>query len=216
MAVGYAAGALAHLRTMFPFNVPDKVARWSRHGLGKSRYRLVKLLPAHGIGAEIGVWKGDFSDSLLRFTRPERLHLIDPWVFQEDLPRAWYGGLAAQSQSDMDAISEGVRSRFRAEIAAGTVVVHRAPSTEALRLLPDSGLDWIYVDGNHLYDGVMDDLTTALPKLRPGGLLACDDYGSPGWWEDGVRRAVDQFVAGGEVEAVADLGSQFVMRRPLH
>jgi hypothetical protein len=45
--------------------------------------------------------------------------------------------------------------------------------------------------------------------------MACDDYGSPGWWLDGVRRAVDDFVATGAVEAVADLGSQFVMRRPL-
>ncbi|MGD0394805.1 MAG: class I SAM-dependent methyltransferase [Acidimicrobiales bacterium] len=206
---------MAHLRTTFPFNVPDKVARWSRYGLAKSRYQLVKMLPAQGVGAEIGVWKGDFSASLLRHTRPKQLHLIDPWIFQEDQPRAWYGGLAARSQADMDAISDAVRTRFAAEIAAGTVVVHRSPSTEALRLLADGGLDWIYVDGNHLYDAVMGDLTMALPKLRPGGLLACDDYGSPGWWDDGVRRAVDEFVAGGAVEAVADLGSQFVMRRPV-
>ena len=188
---------------------------WSRDGLGKSRYRLVKMLPARGVGAEVGVWKGDFSASLLRHTRPKQLHLIDPWTFQEGLPRAWYGGLAAQSQADMDAISDGVRTRFATEIASGTVVIHRAPSADALSLLPDGGLDWVYVDGNHLYDGVMEDLTNALPKLRPGGLLACDDYGSPGWWEDGVRRAVDDFVAGGVAEAVADLGSQFVMRRPL-
>ena len=188
---------------------------WSRDGLGKSRYRLVKMLPTRGVGAEVGVWKGDFSAALLRHTRPKQLHLIDPWIFQEDLPRAWYGGLAARSQADMDAISDGVRTRFAAEIASGTVVVHRAPSADALRRLPDGGLDWIYVDGNHLYDGVMDDLTNALPKLRPGGLLACDDYGSPGWWEDGVKRAVDAFVASGAAEAVADLGSQFVMRRPV-
>ena len=195
--------------------MPDKVASWSRYGLGKSRYRLVKMLPAHGVGAEIGVWKGDFSASLLRHTRPKQLHLIDPWVFQGDLPRAWYGGLAAQSQADMDAISDGVRTRFAAEIEAGTVVVHRASSTEALTLLADGSLDWIYVDGNHLYEAVMGDLVSAVPKLRPGGFLACDDYGSPGWWDDGVRRAVDEFVAGGSAEAVADLGSQFIMRRPV-
>jgi hypothetical protein len=205
---------MAHLRTVFPFNLPDKVALRMRGGLGKSRYRLVKMLPQHAVGAEVGVWKGDFSASLLRYSRPIRLHLIDPWAFQADLPRAWYGGLAAGSQSDMDAISESVRNRFSTEIAQATVVVHRATSTEALAGLDDGSLDWIYIDGNHLYEGVKDDLFAALPKVRPGGLIACDDYGSPGWWEDGVRIAVDEFVAGGHAERVADLGSQFVMRRP--
>jgi hypothetical protein len=205
---------MAHLRTVFPFNLPDKVALRMRGGLGKSRYRLVKMLPRQAVGAEVGVWKGDFSASLLRYAHPSRLHLIDPWVFQADLPRAWYGGLAAGSQSDMDAISESVRGRFATDIAQGTVVVHRATSTEALAGLDDGSLDWIYIDGNHLYQGVKDDLFAALPKVRPGGLIACDDYGSPGWWEDGVRKAVDEFVAGGHAEPVADLGSQFVMRRP--
>jgi hypothetical protein len=199
---------------MFPFNVPDKVLLWSRGGLAKSRFRLVKMLPTYAVGAEVGVWKGDFSASLIRYTRPRELHLIDPWAFQEDVPKAWYGGLAAHSQADMDAISQGVQDRFASEIAAGSVQVHRAPSSDALSSLGDESLDWIYIDGNHLYEGVMEDLTAALPKLRPGGLMACDDYGSPGWWEDGVRRAVDDFVAECKVETVADLGSQFVMRRP--
>lgn len=204
----------SRLRAVFPFNVPDEVARRMRGGLGKSRYRVVKMLPRNAVGAEIGVWKGDFSAHLIRFTRPTRLHLIDPWQFQADLPRAWYGGLAAGSQADMDAISDGVRARFASEMAAGTVEVHRTTSVEALARLDDGSLDWIYIDGNHLYEGVRDDLRAALPKVRPGGLIACDDYGSPGWWEDGVRKAVDEFVADGHAEPVADLGSQFVMRRP--
>ena len=76
-------------------------------------------------------------------------------------------------------------------------------------------MDWIYIDGNHLYEFVRDDLAAALPKLRPGGYLACDDYGHAGWWEDGVRRAVDEFVGTASVEVVANLGSQFVMRKPV-
>ena len=122
--------------------------------------------------------RGDFSASLLRHTNPQCLHLIDPWAFEENQPLAWYGGLAARSQADMDAIYERVTVRFEQEIAAGRVVIDRVPSTEALGRLPDSGLDWIYIDGNHLYEFVRDDLAAALPKLRPGGYLACDDYGS--------------------------------------
>ena len=58
-------------------------------------------------------------------------------------------------------------------------------------------------------------MAAALPKLRPGGYLACDDYGHAGWWEDGVRRAVDEFVGTASVEVVANPGSQFVMRKPV-
>jgi hypothetical protein len=180
------------------------------------RQQLLAVLPVGAVAAEVGVWKGDFSARLLRRTRPKQLHLIDPWRFEASLTKAWYGGRRATSQADMDAIFDDVAARFAQEITAGTVVLHRAPSAEALGSLPEAGLDWIYVDGNHLYESVMGDLSTALVKLRPGGLLACDDYGLPGWWDDGVRRAVDDFVASGVVETVAQFGSQFVMRRPLH
>ena len=37
-----------------PSTVPDKVALWSRDGLAKSRYRLVKMLPATGSGRRSG------------------------------------------------------------------------------------------------------------------------------------------------------------------
>lgn len=206
---------MAPSRSSFPFDLPAKTATYLRGGLEKPRRRLVKLLKPRAVCAEVGVWKGDFSASLLRHTNPQRLHLIDPWAFEENQPLAWYGGLAAHSQADMDAIYESVTVRFEREIAAGTVFIDRAPSTEALGRLPDSGLDWIYIDGNHLYEFVRDDLAAALPKLRPGGYLACDDYGHAGWWEDGVRRAVDEFVATASVEVVANLGSQFVMRKPV-
>ena len=179
----------------------------------RERARLLARLPRGSVGAEIGVWKGDFSARLLDAVRPSRLHLIDPWRFEETgYERAWYGGALAKSQADMDAIHDSVLLRFAAEIATGTVVVHRATSADAAASLADSSLDWAYIDGNHLYDFVRGDLEAFAPKLRTGGLLAGDDYGSQGWWEDGVRRAVDEFVPRDDFEPVL-LGSQFLLRR---
>ena len=59
----------------------------------------------------------------------------------------------------------------------------------------------------------MADLVGFTPKVKRGGLVTGDDYANPGWWEDGVRRAVDQFVASGAVDAVS-LSDQFILRRP--
>jgi len=41
-------------------------------------------LPKGGTVAEIGVASGDFSDQILDRSSPEKLHLIDPWIYQKD------------------------------------------------------------------------------------------------------------------------------------
>jgi hypothetical protein len=188
--------------------------RQARHR--QERARLLRRLPKRSVGVEIGVWAGDLSAAILRAVRPARLHLLDPWAFAPDeaYEQAWYGGTRAGSQAEMDEVYERVLQRFEAEIADGVVVIHRSPSAEAAARFEDGSLDWVYVDGNHLYDYVRADLELFGPKLRPGGLLAGDDYGAAGWWDDGVRRAVDRFLVteAGAYESVF-LGDQFLLRR---
>ena len=43
---------------------------------------LFKFLSKNAICAEIGAWKGDFSESILKLLNPQKLHLIDPWKYQ--------------------------------------------------------------------------------------------------------------------------------------
>jgi hypothetical protein len=160
-----------------------------------ARQTLLETLPKGGIGAEVGVFRGDFSAELLQATRAERLHLIDPWVSLDDEAHkaAWYGA-ANRSQADMDQIHAAVTKRFAKHITAERVVVHRAPSTTALAALPDHSLDWIYIDGDHSYDGVIADLRLSLTKVKPGGFICGDDYLAGGWWKDGVICAVHEFL----------------------
>ena len=174
------------------------------------------MLPRASVGAEIGVWRGDFSARILRTVRPAKLHLIDPWAFMggEAYRDAWYGGKLAADQGAMDSIHDGVARRFAREIAAGVVDVHRSTSAEASSRFPAAYFDWVYVDGNHLYEAVRADLELFDPKLKADGLLAGDDYGLPGWWDDGVTRAVDEFVAAAGYEVVALASNQFVLRKP--
>jgi hypothetical protein len=114
----------------------------------------------------------------------------------------------------MDAIYESVLKRFARQRAKGIVTVHRLPSVEAAAGLPDGELDFVYIDGNHTYEFVKADLECYAPKLRPGGYLAGDDYGVRGWWEDGVTRAVDEFVASGGATVVSLDDNQFLLQMP--
>lgn len=50
-------------------------------------------------------------------------------------------------------------------------------------------VDWLYIDGGHTFPEVKYDIETYLPLLKPGGVLAFDDYDNPVCPE--VREAVD-------------------------
>jgi hypothetical protein len=187
----------------------QRVFHWDRNFL-------LRQVPAGGVAAEIGVWKGDFSKAILEIARPTKLHLIDPWKFEpsEEYAESLYGRNAVAGQAAMDATFEGVRRRFAREIAAGTVAVHRAASSDAAGEFADGSLDWVYIDGNHLYEHVKADLEAYCRKVRPGGYLAGDDYGVAGWWHDGVTRAVDEFATSGACRKVLVKSQQFLLQRP--
>ncbi len=180
------------------------------------RVRLLKRLPKGGVCAEIGVWKGDFSERIVEVVRPARLDLIDPWqaVTDEGYERARYGGKLGEGQAEMDALYAAVLERFERERRKGVVRVHRLTSLEAAKRFRAAEFDFVYIDGNHRYEFVKADLEAYAPKVRPGGFLAGDDYGVEGWWGDGVTRAVDEFVASGAATVVSLDDRQFLLRVP--
>jgi predicted O-methyltransferase YrrM len=47
---------------------------------------------------------------------------------------------------------------------------------DALEYFKDGQLDFIYIDGDHRYEGVLADLTNWKPKLRAGGIMAGHDF----------------------------------------
>jgi hypothetical protein len=113
----------------------------------------------------------------------------------------------------MDNIHQAVLDRFRREIASGQVEVHRAASADAAAQFGSCYFDWVYIDGNHLYEFAKRDVEAYYPRVKPGGFLTGDDYGPGGWWEGGVQRAVDEFSALGKCKALAIPGRQFILQK---
>jgi len=115
-----------------------------------------------------------------------------------------------------DEIHEAVLARFRREIAAGRVVVHRAASLQAVREFADGSLDWVFLDANHGYKGMKQDLEAYHPKVKPGGYIRGHDYTDAKGY--GVIQAVDEFVRSHRVRMVAlstDDYPSFVLRKQL-
>ena len=57
-------------------------------------------------------------------------------------------------------------------------------------MFKDYSLDFVYIDGNHKYDSVIEDLNTWYPKVKYRGIIAGDDYK---YKFPGVIRAVNEF-----------------------
>ncbi len=170
-------------------------------------------MPKNAICAEIGVWKGDFSQMILDRTNPKELHLIDPWAYQTDFGERLFGGLVAQSQSDMDAIFNGVKKRFANH---PEVQFHRVYSKELTSIFPEGKFDWMYIDGNHYYEFVLADLKLCATLLKAGGYLVGDDYKwtSPELKGDlPVKRAVEDFLKTTKgTRLFSTYGGQFIIQ----
>lgn len=152
----------------------------------KSEYR---------IGAEIGVWKGVTSIQLLKNLPNLFLHLVDPWVMTPEFKESVEPTrLIARTdlEEDYKKVMESTREYD------DRVNVMRMTSTEASKRFEDESLDFVFIDANHLYEHVKQDIECWYPKVRKGGMVSGHDYIS-GWEREGVIRAVNEFFEADEV-----------------
>jgi hypothetical protein len=117
-------------------------------------------MPKGAICCEIGVDQGEFSQKILDVTLPSKLHLVDPWIYfaGSTYQDSIYEGEKGGSQEEMDRRYDTVRRQFSREILAGRVLIHRGLSEDVAEEFPPDYFDWIYIDGNHLYEFVKRDL----------------------------------------------------------
>ncbi len=129
--------------------------------------------PEH-TGIEIGSYKG--TSSKLFLNRCNYMYFIDPCV---DYPESSRHDVVA-SYEEFLKIMEAYEPRF-------TFIT--AFSAEAVELVPV--VDFVFVDGEHSYPYVKQDVELYWPKIRPGGFMCGHDYT---WIDDGgPKRAVDEF-----------------------
>jgi len=140
------------------------------------------------------------------------LHLIDPWEFQPSFPNRMYGGKKAASQDDMDAIFSRVQQKIGIQ---DNVNIVRKKSHEAAKVLPERSLDWVYIDGNHFYEYVKQDLKYYYTIVKEGGYIAGDDYDWGPNFDFPVRSAIHEFIClkSYNVEIVTVKNGQFVLRK---
>ena len=162
----------------------------------KKRIEVVKkyLKKKNPIILEIGVHKGDFYQLLLENFEPEKLVLVDPWNAEsnEDYNSSLYGNLHGDGQNIQDSYYNDVLKKFEKEINNSQIEILRKKSSDAFRIL-NYEFDLIYIDGNHLFEFVIEDINNSLKIIKENGYIILDDYKIVGWWNDGVTKAINKF-----------------------
>lgn len=148
----------------------------------------LRRFPGPITGAEVGVFDGHTSETLLRELPDLKLWMVDPWTPYEG--KSILGHMTAEFLEHVREVA-----MWWTDFAEHRRFELREGSPWSASRFADNSLDFAFIDGNHLYESVRDDILAWWPKVRPGGLLTGHDYGvyrdAEGLW--GVRRAVDEF-----------------------
>jgi predicted O-methyltransferase YrrM len=150
---------------------------------------LLRSTPARNM-VEIGVAHGFHLRHLMR-EHPNLTYIgVDPYAAGYDAKDPFCAEVAGIFGTDavnaMAMLGDAVHAMAAAEYP-GRCMLLRQPSVEAVRRVSGQ-FDMVFVDGNHTYKAVQQDLRAWWPRVRPGGILCGDDYYMPE-----VRQAVVEF-----------------------
>jgi hypothetical protein len=147
----------------------------------------------------VGVQYGYYSEVILSAWKGRMLYSVDPWA---EFDSCIYDDVANQSQDSQDAIYRGTAERLR-RFGDRSIII-RMTSATAARRFEDGQLDFVYLDAQHHYEAVKEDIRCWLPKIRQGGILAGHDYldGEIDQGRFGVKSAVDELARIAEMRLV--------------
>jgi hypothetical protein len=163
--------------------------------INANRIDILSCVAPERVAAEIGVATGFFAAHMLQWLQPKRLHLIDPWRFQ-NIPD-YVMDENNTSDEEGDRRYKSVLDRFAEPISAGVVHVHRGLSTDIAESFPDEYFDFIHIDANHTYSACLADLRALERKVKPTGFITGHDYQTipiAKAHHNGVIQAVNNFV----------------------
>jgi hypothetical protein len=153
----------------------------------KNRIELINFFQSKyklGRAVEIGTYEGEYASEILKTWKGD-LYLIDIW---RKVNNAEYSD-SCNRQDYINVIHKCCKNISGHEDRCHMI---RTNSENAVKLFNDESLDFIYLDANHKYEFVRQDMEIWFPKLRNGGIFAGHDYLKMDWYSD------DSFVENGK------------------
>lgn len=165
-----------------------------------------------GTGVEVGVARGDYARTILQQWEGRHLFLVDPWKPQD---KNIY-----REQVNLDAPFTEWKCAVEALVKEyeGKTLVTMLPflSVEAAKRFADGFLSFVYLDGNHSYEAVTEDLNAWWPKIRPGGIMGGHDFlnRTDNGWHCYVADAVIRWAFENQLEFTVTSCRSWWMEKP--
>ena len=132
------------------------------------------------VGIEIGTEEGNSSEFMLKYIPNLQLFGIDPYKNYKD-----WDGIFKKKKDEKDFFFSRMSSYMQDKRYTHLLMI----SDQAVDKFHDDSIDFVFIDGLHTYEQVLNDCENYYPKLKSGGLFCGHDYNKI---ED-VRKAVDEF-----------------------
>ena len=139
--------------------------------------RLIEDLPDNSYMIELGCYKGRSLCSVADIIKRKNIHV---WVVD-----IFTGTECEVKEPDYKQIFTDNITRFG---ILDRVNIFKETTNNMAKNIQDNLFDLIFIDADHRYEAVKQDLQDWLPKLKKGGTICGHDYGN---WE-GVGRAVNE------------------------
>lgn len=155
---------------------------------------IARWLPHDGRVVEVGSFKGRSISCLAvechNLGKNVSVTCVDAWS-DTDFKRYW--------NSNKDGLGEGVYAEFLRNIEPikELVAVIRGDSVKSATNFENKSLDFVFIDADHEYINVKNDINAWLPKVKSGGILAGHDYG----WSADVRQAISDIFGPDDLSA---------------
>lgn len=119
-------------------------------------------------GAEIGVARGKFSAMVCEMNPNLKLYSIDPWIV--------YDGYDEKHSKDENNFRYNYIRASRLLRSFKNCKIIKKLSMDAVKDFTPESLDFVYIDGNHAYKYVLEDITEWAKIVRKGGIISGHDY----------------------------------------
>jgi len=189
--------------TDLPTSLEASARRWPHPDAECKRAELRKWIlqyvPKGGTGAEIGSFRGHFSEALAKRLAPRRLYLVDPWALAGDTTD---GGIEGGPR--LPAAAARQEAAWRMAAFPGTEARFVDGFFPKCRGAIEDSLDFVYLGTGRGFEDTRQQLRFADRVLAPRGVLIGDD-----WWPDpesprhGVFKAVNLFAKNNGYDVVA-------------
>jgi hypothetical protein len=187
---------------MFGINIKKRLLKMDEK---RKRFRWNALMDrfpdkdAKIVGAELGVWRGKMSEQLLKGMPNLHLLMIDRWAPPEPGDSYHTSGsemALCDHQKFNQVFNEAIR---RVKPFKERYTFFKMLCEEASKNIENHSLDFVFIDADHSYEGVKNDIIHWKDKVKPGSWLGGHDWGN--FKKGNVKKAVEEFFDQIELDA---------------